>query len=76
MRCHPSDWRTHIFQDGYRTTNQKRFDEFNDFISYVWMIIPWFLDMCFTVVNMEGREPHRIDGIKDWVAMDPWFGNF
>ena len=23
MGCHPSHWRTHIFQDGYCTTNQK-----------------------------------------------------
>jgi hypothetical protein len=22
MGCHPSHWRTHIFQDGYCTTNQ------------------------------------------------------
>ena len=25
MGCHPSHWRTHIFQDGYCTTNQCRF---------------------------------------------------
>ena len=30
MGCHPSHWRTHIFQDGYCTTNQVSIDEDED----------------------------------------------
>jgi len=33
MGCHPSHWRTHIFQDGYCTTNQ---------YIYIYIYIPWF----------------------------------
>jgi hypothetical protein len=71
----PSDWLSY-FSRWLKPPTRKDLMSLMILYNVCEMIIPWFLDMCFTVVNMEGREQHRIDGIKDWVAMDPWFGNF
>ena len=40
MGCHPSHWRTHIFQDGYCTTNQLLFE---DTLILVEIVSPWMI---------------------------------
>ena len=37
MGCHPSHWRTHVFQDGYCTTNQISIE----YWSLWWLAEPW-----------------------------------
>ena len=37
MGCHPSHWRTHVFQDGYCTTNQISIE----YWSLWWLADPW-----------------------------------
>ena len=36
MGCHPSNWRTHVFQRGRYTTNQLVMDIYSNFANYFW----------------------------------------
>ena len=42
MGCHPSHWWTHIFHDGYKTTNQPLYTMVSLLNHHFPMVFPWF----------------------------------
>ena len=59
MGCHPSHWRTHIFQDGYCTTNQLIISKEKSRINFY--SICWMLPFCIYPLVILSPISHQIN---------------